>query len=343
MLRVYIHDYRKNETFLQRLKMTQTQKYNKSTKSPVVWVISEGLTGTENQCLGVAESLGVQAEVKRIKLSQPWAALSPWLGFECGATFCPQMAPPWPDLLIASGRKSIAASKYIKKMSGGRTFTVQIQDPRISPKHFDLVAVPQHDPTRGENVIVTTATPNRITAEKLEQAKNEFAPLFSTLPSPRIAVLVGGSTKNHKLQEQDLEKLVDTLATLSGQASLMVTTSRRTGEYGTRLIQEKLGKPDCYIWDGLSPNPYWGMLAWADYILATNDSTSMLSESASTGKPVYNIPLVPLSGRQLQLVENLKTHGAVRDWHGTPEDWSYPALNDAAYVAAQIRQKSGLF
>ncbi len=323
--------------------MTQIQKYNKSTKSPVVWVISEGLTGTENQCLGVVESLGVEAEVKRIKLNQPWDALSPWLGFECAATFCPPLSSPWPDLLITSGRKSIAASKYIKKMSGGRTFTVQIQDPRVSPKYFDLVALPQHDPTRGSNVIVTTATPNRITADKLEAAKTEFASLFSKLASPRIAVLVGGSTKNHTLTEQDLENLANTLESLSKQASLMITTSRRTGEYGTELIRRKLNHPNCYIWDGTLPNPYWGMLAWADYIFATNDSTSMLSEAASTGKPVYNIPLVPLSGRQAKLVENLKNYGAIRDWQGKLENWSYTPLNDAAYIASEIRQKCGLF
>ncbi|MEZ5919300.1 MAG: ELM1/GtrOC1 family putative glycosyltransferase [Alphaproteobacteria bacterium] len=98
--------------------------------------------------------------VKRIALRQPWKSLSPWLNYECARTFIPALEPPWPDLLIASGRKSIAASRYIRKMSGGKTLTVQIQDPRTNPAQFDL-AVPAHDPTRGENVLVTTASPNR--------------------------------------------------------------------------------------------------------------------------------------------------------------------------------------
>src|SRR5262245_41653904 len=123
------------------------------------WIVTEGLAGTENQCLGVAEALGIMPEIKRIRLRQPWKSFSPFLGFEQNMTFSPPLQPPWPDLLLASGRKSIAASRYIKKASGGRTFTVQIQDPRISPSYFDLVAVPEHDPARGENVIVTAASP----------------------------------------------------------------------------------------------------------------------------------------------------------------------------------------
>ena len=146
------------------------------------WIVTEGMAGTENQCLGVAEALNVKPVVKRIRLHQPWAMLSPFLGFEQSWSMSPDVEPPWPDLVLASGRKSIAASRYIKKMSGGKTFTVQIQDPRISPKQFDLVAVPAHDPTRGPNVIVTKASPNRITQERLAAAKKAF-PQFGDMPS----------------------------------------------------------------------------------------------------------------------------------------------------------------
>lgn len=90
------------------------------------WIVTEGMAGTENQCLGVAEALGIEADVRRISLRQPWRILSPYLGLEFGASFVPTLTPPWPDLLIASGRKSIAASRYIKRASRGKTFTVQI-------------------------------------------------------------------------------------------------------------------------------------------------------------------------------------------------------------------------
>src|SRR5690606_5376455 len=143
-------------------------------KSLSCWIITEGMAGTENQCLGVAEAMGVEPVVKRIGLRQPWKTLSPYLGCEIALSFTEKLEAPWPDILLASGRKSIAASRYIKRKSGGRTFSVQIQDPRISPDQFDLVAVPEHDPTRGDNVITTVAAANRLTLQKLEKAKTDF-------------------------------------------------------------------------------------------------------------------------------------------------------------------------
>ena len=312
-------------------------------QNPTVWVVTEGLKGTENQCLGIAEALGVVPVVKQVKLRQPWKALSPYLGLECALTFKdPLLASgeTWPDILIASGRKSIAASRYIKKRSKGKTFTVQVQDPRIDPRQFDMVAVPEHDPTRGPNVVVTVATPNRITSQQLVAAHQEFNPVFSNFSYPCIAVLIGGSTKRHEFTQEEAKALADQLSPLK---NLMVTTSRRTGEENTKLLKSALAKNGNYFWDGVSSNPYMGMLAYADFILVTADSTSMISEAATTGRRVYVLPMKGLTPRQDQLVQNLKTYGAVRDFEGKFEKWTYPPLADAQAVAAQIRQKCGLF
>lgn len=307
---------------------------------PLVWVVSEGMAGTENQCLGIAEALGVTPVVKRITLRQPWKLLSPYLRFECAASFREPLTGPWPDLLIASGRKSIAASRYIKKMSGGKTFTVQVQDPRVSPHHFDMVVVPEHDPTRGENVFVSTATPNRITAEKLAQAREDFAFLFSGLLAPRVAVLIGGTTKTHKFSKNEAVAIAKKLSPYQG---LMITTSRRTGDESTAFLKSVLDIKGNYFWDGKSPNPYQGFLAWADAIIVTADSTSMLSEASTTGKPVYVLPMEGLSRRQSLLVENLIARGAVRPFNGKIENWTYEPLADSSQIAAEIRQRSGLF
>lgn len=306
---------------------------------PIVWVITEGLTGTENQCLGIAEAMGITPVVKRIALRQPWKLLSPYLGFECAATFKEPLTAPWPDIVIASGRKSIAASRYIKKQSP-KTFTVQVQDPRIHPKQFDMVVVPQHDPTRGDNVIVTVATPNRITPMQLGEAHTAFHATFSNLSYPCIAVLIGGSTKRHEFTIDEATSLAQTLSPLK---NLMITTSRRTGEKNTAVLKSALAKNGNYFWDGASPNPYMGMLAYADFILVTADSTSMISEAATTGRRVYVLPMKGLTKRQNQLIENLKSYGAVREFTGILENWTYPPLNDSAKIAALIRQNCGLF
>ncbi len=304
------------------------------------WIVTEGMAGTENQCLGVAEALGITPVIHRVGLRQPWKTLSPYIGCERASTFIPRFEGPWPDLLIASGRKAIAASRYIKKMSGGKTFTVQIQDPRISPKHFDLVAVPEHDPTRGENVVVTVAAPNRLTSLKLEAAKTDFASTFAMLPAPRIAVLLGGNSKAHTMSPEGMRKLGAQLAALHGTP--IITASRRTGEMEKQALLEGLGTKPHYFWDGAGANPYFGMLAWADFILVTADSVSMLGDAATTGKPVYMIAMDGGTPRFDKFHRIMVEKGYVRPFEGVLETWHYPPLADAALIASEIRRRMGI-
>ncbi|HPD82731.1 MAG: mitochondrial fission ELM1 family protein [Alphaproteobacteria bacterium] len=300
------------------------------------WIITEGMIGTQNQCLGVAEALGITPIVKQVSLHQPWKTLTPWLGFEQSFTFTEPLTPPWPDLLIASGRKAVAASRYIKKKSGGKTFTVQIQDPKCSSKNFDLVAVPHHDTLRGANVVVNHGAPNRITSTTLETARSEFEIQFSVLPSPRIAVLIGGNSRTHKLTPDIMLNLVSQLKVLNGH--LMITASRRTGDENLKILQDGLRDTNTFIWDGTGKNPYHAMLAWADHILVTADSVSMISDAATTGKPVHIIPLEGHSPRFDRFHAHMQKIGAARPFNGNLQNWSYEPLNDAKMVADAIEQ-----
>lgn len=305
------------------------------------WIVTEGMAGTENQCLGVAEALGVTPVIKRIGLRQPWKLLSPWLEFECLHTFTGDIPePPWPDLLIASGRKAIAAARYIKRRSNGKTFTVFLQDPRTNPAQFDLVAVPEHDPLRGDNVVVTDAAPNRVTPEGLAQAQARFAPIFANLKSPRVAVLIGGNSRAYRMTPTTTRSLCAQLKRLD--AGIMVTASRRTGVECAEILQQELrGKDNIYFWDGTGENPYFGMLGCADFILVTADSTSMLSEAATTGKPVYSIPLEGGTERFRKFHAHLEKIGAVRPFKGVLENREYMPLNDAKKVAQAIQTRMG--
>ena len=304
------------------------------------WIVTEGLAGTENQCLGIAESLGIMPDVKRIGLRQPWRSLSPYLGFECACTFTGDpLTPPWPDLVIASGRKAIAAARYIKRKSRGKTLTVQIQDPRISPKYFDLIAVPEHDPTRGKNVIVTHAAPNRITTERLDTARQDFPNPFDHFPKPIVSVLIGGNSKAYKMPPEAMRTLAVRLKTLTDKYSLAITASRRTGAENMNILKSTLSGTDAWIWEGLGPNPYFAMLAWADFILVTADSVSMISEAATTGKPVYMIPLEGGTKRFDKFHDGLLSKGIIRCFDGQITAYNYDRLDDAALIAAKIKEK----
>lgn len=308
------------------------------------WIITEGIAGTENQCIGVAEAMGVTPLVKRVKLRFPWKQLSPWLS--CGhdkalANDSDPIAPPYPDLVIASGRKSIGIAAHIKRVSQGKTFVVQIQDPRIDPKNFDLVVVPQHDPTRGDNVIVTKAGLHRVTPGKLATAKEQFEKQFAKIPHPRVAVLIGGTSKAHTMTPENAKLLAVQLLHLaeSPNIGLLVTASRRTGEENAKLLRDTLQGPAIYFWDGAGDNPYFGLLALADYIIVTEDSVSMTSEALSTGKPVYIAALEGGAKRLDMFHKILQEQGYTRPFTGLLEKWSYTPPDDTQRVADEIRQR----
>lgn len=323
------------------------------------WIVTEGMAGTENQCLGVAEALGVMPVIKRIGLRQPWKTLSPWIGFEQVTTFTgDSLAPPWPDLLIAAGRKAIAAARYIKRLSNGKTMTVFLQDPRSNVDDFNLVAVPAHDPTRGQNVIVTQAAPNRITPQRLADGRRDFEALLSPLPQPRVAVLIGGNSKAFDLTPALMQKLATSLRHIAALgAGLMITTSRRTGNENLQILtsslnctpessasipvlkQDMIKERRMFVWDGTGGNPYFGLLGWADFILVTADSVSMISEAATTGKPVYIVPLEGGGGRIGTFHKNLLDSGIIRMFDGKIEPYTYTPLNDSALIATEIRRR----
>lgn len=303
------------------------------------WVVTEGIAGTENQCLGLAEALGLRPHVKRVGLAKPWKLISPYIRVGKAALTGDLLAPPWPDLVIASGRKAVEAALYIKKQSRGKSFIVQVQDPRISPRHFDLVVAPQHDPVRGENVLLTTGSLHRVTTEKLHGEAAKF-PALNDLPHPRVAVLIGGTSKAHQMSAPVVGQLIDQLKKLSSQgAQLLITASRRTGAENRKRLMTELSPHAALFWDGLGENPYFAFLAQADYILVTEDSVSMTSESISTGKPVLVIKLEGGSKRINRFHALLQQQGFTRPFTGKLETWSYTPPCDTQAAAAETMKR----
>jgi mitochondrial fission protein ELM1 len=121
-------------------------------------------------------------------------------------------------------------------------------------------------------------------------------------------------------------------------ASLMITASRRTGEENLKIIQKQCSNDNNFIWNGDGENPYLGMLAWADTILVTADSTSMISDAGTTGKPVYIIPLEGGSNKFTFFHTHLQNLGITRPFEGTLSDWQYEPLQDAKNIADATRQ-----
>lgn len=314
------------------------------------WVVTDGKAGMENQCLGLAEALGMSPVIKRIKLRSPWKQLSPFLRHGLSYAFSDKgdaIVPPWPDLLIATGRASVPASLYVRRMSrvnGGKgTFTVQIQNPVIDPSRFDLVVIPRHDTLSGANVMTTRGSLHRVSREMLSGEAVKFLPQVKDLPSPRIAVLIGGSNSVYSLTPREMKVLAAQLASVAGrEGSLMITPSRRTGDENMAILRDALRGTPSYIWDGQGANPYYGMLGLADSILVTCDSVNMVSEACSTGKPVMVIDLPGGSDKFRRFHQAMRDDGMTRPFTGKIEKWDYAPLDDMRLVAERVKEMMGL-
>lgn len=310
---------------------------------PDIWVLHDGKIGMANQAVGLAEALGWPFIEMPLAIRAPWRCLPPqlWLLPRYAlATHSPPLAPPWPGLVIACGRNTVAPARRVKRASGGKAFWVQIQDPRFARGEIDLIVAPRHDPAPGDNVFRTLGAVHRVTTAKLAAAAPKFAPLFQALPRPLVAVLIGGANSVYRWTDARLATLCDQLATLGrGGAGLAITPSRRTGRGQVALLRERLAGLPAYLWDGNGDNPYLGMLAAADAIIVTADSVSMVSEAAATGKPVFIVELEGGSRKFARFHAALREAGITRPFAGAIAGWSYPPPDDTARAAAEIRRR----
>jgi mitochondrial fission protein ELM1 len=307
-------------------------------------VVTDGKAGMESQCLGLAEALGVAPIVKRVVLRTPWRQLSPYLrlglsrAYEQGSD---ALAPPWPDILIASGRHSVPASLYVRRESrraGTRTLTVQIQNPVIAASHFDLVVTPLHDRLSGPNVISTIGALHRVTPERLAADAEALAPQVAHLPRPYVGVLIGGPNAAFRFGSEDMRAFADSLRDLAIDtgASLLVTPSRRTGDIA--ILRATLADVPAFVWDGAGANPYFGILGLADHLIVTSDSVNMISEACATGRPVriYNLP--GGSGKTRRFQRLLRERNLTRDFEGRLEGFTAPRIDEMSTVVDAIRK-----
>jgi mitochondrial fission protein ELM1 len=306
------------------------------------WVVTDGKAGMESQCLGLAEALDLTPEIKRIHPRFPWSALPPQLWARPLQALAPDgdaLTPPWPDLVIATGRATVAPAAAIKRRNPA-TIVVQIQKPTIAPSRFDLVIAPAHDQLDGANVISTLGALHRVTPRRLEDAAETFRERFAALPRPLIGVLIGGANRQYRLTATTTARLGSQLAAAakSSGGGLAMTPSRRTGADNLRVISAPLDGLTTDIWDGEGDNPYFGILALADTLIVTSDSVNMVTEACATGKPVHIFDLDGGSAKFRRFHAALREHGMTRPFTGTLESWSYTPPDDMARAAAAVRK-----
>lgn len=306
---------------------------------PESLIYSEPYAGLQAQALGLAEAAGFNPKIIELRPRALYAAVPPALWPEpLGAV---NLKNPAPGLAFTVGGMGAAVGAALRKRGNQ---VVQIQHPRMDLKKFDLVVVNQHDEIKGPNVIVTRTALHRATPERLAAERAIWMPRFAHLPKPLVAVLVGGSNGRFRLEGAEGTSLARSLVSLMDydKAGLLVTPSRRTAAAVRDALQVSLAPRGAWIWDMQGENPYFGMLACADLIVATMDSISMVSEAVATSVPVLLAELPGKSRRNALFLEMLQAAGRTRQFFGRVEYWPVKPIDDTPTAAAEVRRRLGI-
>jgi hypothetical protein len=318
-------------------------------RPPTAWALSPGSIGHEVQCIGVVEALGLVPVVKRVSPRSPWRWFAPWGPAAADAA----IAPPWPDLLVVSGRQAVPYARMIRRRSRGATVVVCLQNPVAPLSWFDLVWTNEHDGIDGANVVTTLTSPNTLSRSRLDAGASALAARLAGPPRPWIGAVLGGTSGAYRFAPADAVPLAEALARMAvaSGGSVVVTPSRRTPAESIAALSASLAAalPEgrSWVWDGATgDNPYFGILGGADVLVVTCDSVNMLGEAAFTGTPVYAWPLPGGTAKFAAFHAAMLRAGAMR-WldaaaqqaavaNGSLAGWTYAPLNANAVIAARI-------
>lgn len=280
-----------------------------ATELPRVWVLLGQRSGDRSQMLGLAEALGWPYETRRLVYNRwhrlPNLLLGTTLKVLDRAASDP-LEPPWPDLVIASAKRSVPVARWIRRAAGGRVRLIHVGRPWAPLGWFDLiVTTPQYRLPARPNLLQVTLPLHPLDPQRLAEARERFADRAAALPRPRVALLVGGGSWPFRLDAPTARTLGEAASRYAQRlgGSLLATTSGRTDPAAAEALAAALAGPVwLHRWRPDAPdNPYPGFLALADRFIVTGDSASMLSEACGTGKPVliYDLPRrVPLQRRR---------------------------------------------
>lgn len=309
------------------------------------WLITDGKIGMDVQVRGVADALGLNAEMKHVDPTGLHRFLSPWLNpsRRDQVGFAGQFSPPWPDLVLATGRLSIPYLRAVRRAAGASIYTIILQDPKTGANSADLVWVPEHDTLRSDNVITTPTAPHSFTPARLAELRAEVRPDIAALPGPRMAVMLGGSSGDYPYSDACHQRLSSALRSMAALgASFLITPSRRTHAKLLATVDAATAASPRLLWSGTGDNPYAHFLAHADALIVTADSVNMSSEASATGRPVHVFTPAGGTPKFARFHAALQQAGATRplaDTLTTLDTWTYTPLHAGKVIAAEIERR----
>jgi len=309
-------------------------------------LLTEGMHGMISQVEGMAKALNAIYSHKIVRLNFPWNLIPPKYTPISQIILKDKIyltEGEAPDLIISCGRKSVIPSIVLKKKNP-KIFTIHIQNPKVGFKNFDIIVPPEHDDLNGDNVISSKGAIHYITELEINKSKTY---LINKIKSQKIVSLIlGGPNKYYSFNLSQLTKIFSKVRDIFIKKGykVVVIPSMRTPKSIIDLAIKKF-KEDGYVLNSVDKQAYLSSFFISTYIVVTCDSTSMISEAAISGKPIFVAYMENKKNnyRFKKFYELFKTMGIIRELGDKVEVWKYKKFNEAERVASLINNKMKLW
>ena len=306
---------------------------------PKALLLTEGYHGMISQVEGLAKALNADFQHKIVRLNWLWNYIPPKLSpvsrliLKDGQYITENEKF---DLVVSCGRKSVIPSIFIKKKNK-KIFTIHIQDPKVRFNNFDLIVAPEHDELKGENVITSKGAIHYITRLEIEKARSY---LLDKIQNEKIVSLIlGGPNKYYNFSNEELANIFREIKSSFislGYKAIIIPSMRTPKRIIDLAINEFL--TDGFVVNSVDKQAYLSSLAIANNIVVTCDSTSMISEAATSGKPIFVAHMQPKRNnyRFKRFYKLFRELGVIKNLGEKVENWTYNSFNEAERIAAII-------
>ena len=306
-----------------------------------IWTLTDGSQGMISQVMGLAKEFGNDIFQIKTDLHFPWAFLQPGILPTYEWIFKNQIPSlNKPQIIISCGRKSVYLSIFLKKKYKD-IINIHIQNPKISFNNFNYIIAPNHDNIEVKNVINSVGALHKFSNEIISNTEN----IENINTKNLVTCIIGGQNQHYYFNINEAEDLCSKLKNLkqnNPNINLLVLTSRRTADSIKKILKKNLSSIS-KIWLGKGQNPYEFALKYSTHFIVTSDSTSMISESAITGMPIYiyNLPFKRVSKRFERFHDEFKNLNITRDFSDEImlSKWEYIPLNESKRISGIIKER----
>ena len=307
-------------------------------------LLTEGMHGMISQVEGMAKALNTEYSHKIVRLAFPWKLIPPKFSPISEIILKDKIyltENESPDLIISCGRKSVIPSIWLKKNSKKKVYNIHIQDPKVSLKNFDFIIAPEHDGLTGENVILSKGSIHYLTNEEIIHNREYLSERLNK-EKQYLALIIGGPNKYYNYSEKNIKEVFDKVKNILEKNNLqaIIIPSMRTPQQVIDLSENYFGQ-DHLVIKHIDKKAYLSCLSLAKYIVVTCDSTSMISEAALTGKPIY-IAEIPtkINDYRFRRFRDLFTKlNIVKNLDEKLEIWNYKILDETNRISKEIKKK----